>query len=61
MSLLAYCQLALRLGSSRGLSLRCYREGGDVVDAERFARVWAAAQAAERLFDEQGGLREQSS
>lgn len=52
--LLAYCQLAQRMGYSRSKALRFYRGQGYRIRTQRFVEVWNAANASRKLAGGQG-------
>jgi hypothetical protein len=57
MSLLAYCQAAIRMGSSRKLALEVYRAQGNVVSERVFRKHWGDARLLEDLFTPHSGVR----
>lgn len=52
--LLAYCQLAQRLGLSRRRALEIFRAAGGQVRTSQFLEVWRSAAAAEGAWPQSG-------
>lgn len=57
MTLLAFCQTAIRLGSSRALAFKQWRKYHPSETRAEFERKWKIARDLEELFTPAGGVR----